>query len=387
MRVLHFADSFSPLTETFIYDYVTELERQGVDNHVATFQRENKESRPFPKVHVVDRPSRWHPRRLWRRALVPLGIGVPRTSDWPQTRSRLSAVLQDVSPDVVHAHFGPMGVLILPLVLETQVPIVVSFHGFDAFRLPEKEFWREKYLGLFEQADKVTAVSNLMAEHLRSIGSQAERTTVVRVGKRVDEYPYRSPSAPVKKWISVGRLTKKKGFEDCIEAFGQHVAEFPGSTLDIIGGGERLESIQHRVEVTGLADCVHILGQRDHSEVKRRLRSADAFVLCSKETEEGDREGVPTVLMEAQAIGLPVVSTEHSGIPEVIPEGNRKFLAPEGEVEAINGCLRRIASLSDEDLAQVAKRGRKKIEHEFNLEKETRKLVGIYESLVHSAVA
>ena len=75
MRVLHFASSFSPLSQTFIYDYVMELEQQGVDNHVVTLTRQNEEQRPFPKVSVVPAPGRWGPVRLWYRGLAALGIG------------------------------------------------------------------------------------------------------------------------------------------------------------------------------------------------------------------------------------------------------------------------------------------------------------------------
>lgn len=385
MRVLHFAKTFSPLSETFIYDYVTELERQGGDNHVMTFRRVNEEDRPFPKVHVIDRPSRWHPRRLVNRALVPLGLGEPRTSDWSLIRDRLASGIDAVDPDVIHAHFGPAGTLIAPVAEAENIPLVVSFHGFDAFKLPSEPFWRDKYPDLFEKAACITVVSKVMEEHLTEADASVDNVAVVRVGKRMDDYPYRAPTAPLRHWISIGRLVEKKGFSDCIHAFRLLTDEFPDASLDIIGDGPCYDSLRNVIDTTGLSGTVRLLGERPHDEVKQRLASADGFVLCSKEATDKDREGVPTVLMEAQAIGLPVVSTTHSGIPEVIPDENQEYLAPEGDVDQLAECLRQLSGHSAEDLKNFSERGRLKVEQDFNLSSEVNTLSGIYESLIVSS--
>jgi len=381
MRVLHFAKTFSPLSETFIYDYVTELERQGVDNHVFALDRKNEESRPFSKVKIVERPGRWNPRRLWHRLLVATGTGDPRTAEWPQLRERLEAVVHNVQPDVIHAHFGPAGVLIGSVAKTNGIPLVVSFHGFDAFKLPTEPFWKKKYSGLFGRADCITVVSNLMAQHLTEVDAPSDKVTVIRVGKHMEEYPYRPPTSPVRNWISVGRLEEKKGFEDCIDAFRHLVGEYPASTLDIIGDGSRYDALQERIASTGLAENVRLLGRRPHSEVKRKLDSVDAFVLCSREADDGNREGVPTVLMEAQAIGLPVVSTTHSGIPEVIPGENQTLLAPEGDVGEIANRMSQLARESVDRLQDLSQQGREKIEQDFNLSNEVGKLKKMYCSL------
>jgi glycosyltransferase involved in cell wall biosynthesis len=293
----------------------------------------------------------------------------------------LAAVVRHVDPDIVHAHFGPAGALIGPVARADDIPLVVSFHGFDAFKLPSEPFWSEKYTTLFEQAKCITVVSDVMAEHLAEIGAPSDKVTVVRVGKRVDEYPYHAPTSHVRNWISVGRLIEKKGFGDCIRAFQRLVADYPASTLDIIGAGPRYDSLQKEIESAGLTEHVRLLGNRPHSEVKQQMASADGFVLCSKEAGDGNREGVPTVLMEAQAVGLPVVSTTHSGIPEVIPESNRDYLASEGEIEEISDCLNRMAEQSVEELQITSERGRQKIEQDFNLFNEVGGLRHTYQTL------
>ncbi|MCS4149346.1 glycosyltransferase involved in cell wall biosynthesis [Salinibacter ruber] len=355
-----------------------ELERQGVENHVVTFNRKNAETRSFPRVELVERPSRWHPRRLWHRSLVPFGMGESRTSDWPLIRNRLLSKVRAINPDVIHAHFGPTGVLIAPVAKAAQVPLVVSFHGFDAFQLPNEEFWRSKYKTLFEGVSRVTVVSDVMYDHLVSIGAPSEKVEVVHVGKRMDDYPFRKPSSPVRRWISVGRLAEKKGYGDCIAAFRKHVEKFPDSTLDIIGDGEKRAELEKQILNKNLEGKARLHGRRPHEEVKAYMRDADGFVLCSKEAEDGNREGIPTVLMEAQAIGLPVVATHHSGIPEVIPEEQHDLLAPEGNTDIIAARLNTVASQTVNELTQIAERGRQKMKREFSLSSEVKALRDTY---------
>ena len=110
-----------------------------------------------------------------------------------------------------------------------------------------------------------------------------------------------------------------------------------------------------------------------HDQVKHELTVADAFILCSKTAPDGDREGVPTVLMEAQAVGLPCVSTRHSGIPEVIPEKNQWLLAEEGNITEIANRMERLVDISIDQLRRVVQRGRSKVEKDFNLTKEVEK--------------
>jgi len=115
MCIAHFRQELSTLTEAFIYDYVVEMYQQGGDTHFATLRRVNEDSRPFSNVTVVERPSRWHPRRLWHRALVPFSERKPLHAEWPLVRDRLEEALREIQPDLVHAHFGPAGIIIAPV--------------------------------------------------------------------------------------------------------------------------------------------------------------------------------------------------------------------------------------------------------------------------------
>ena len=94
-----------------------------------------------------------------------------------------------------------------------------------------------------------------------------------------------------------------------------------------------------------------------------------------------NREGTPTVLIEAQATGLPCITTTHAGIPETIPETNHRFLAPEGDVDALTDCLIGLLNQSPDEILTIARRGRDHVEQEFHLSSEVKKLRSLYRTI------
>lgn len=378
MRVLHFAQSFSPLSETFIYDYVTELERQDVDNHVVTFRHMNAETRPFPKVKIINRPSRWHPRRLWHRALVPLGIGEVRTSDWPQTRDRLEEVVRRIDPHVIHAHFGPEAVLLAPVAERLDVPLVATFYGYDISTLVEESFWRAAYDDLWAQVNAVTVLSEEMKTRVMQNGCPSEKMTVVHLSRNLENFSFQPPDGSVRSFLFVGRLVPKKAPLDAVKAIEEANERGAGLTLDLLGDGSLREEVEQYIKGHSLQDSVTVHGRVPNDEVGRRMKAADAFILPSKTAPNGDREGTPTVLVEAQAIGLPCVSTRHAGIPEMIPDANQDLLVAEGDIEALADVICMLADRSLYDLKQGAKRGRQKVERDFSLSSEAEKIRNTY---------
>jgi len=378
MRVLHFAKSFSPLSETFIYDYVTEVERQGVDNHVVAFKRKNPERRPFPKVDIVERPNRWHPRRLWRRALVPLGIGKARTTDWPQIYDRLETVVRRVRTDVIHAHFGPAGVLMAPVAERLNVPMILTMYGYDISSLPEESFWRGAYDDLWPRSEAVVVLSSEMKGTARDLGCPEEKLRVVHLSRDLDRFPYRPPEPPVESVLFVGRLVPKKAPLDAVQAVEHTNEQGANLHLDLVGDGPLREDVERFVHGQDLADTVTVHGRVPNAEVNERMQGADVFLLPSKTASNGDREGTPTVLVEAQAVGLPCVTTRHAGIPEMIPEANHDLLTDEGDVAGLAARLVRLSSQPPDALTQVAKRGRMKVEREFSVSSQARELHELY---------
>jgi len=381
MRVLHFCGSFSPLTQTFIYDQIVELERQAGDQYVVTLARKDEIARPFPKVHFAKPPAWWNAVRIWNRARgrswgAPLWLST--SAAW---QKRLMRAIRAVSPDGLHAHFGREGILLSPLACQLGLPLITSFYGYDASQLLEDPTWRALLQRHITQAAGTISLSERMRDRLIAIGAPADRAHIVHLGKRLEDYPFLPPKR-VRRFLSVGRMTEKKGHLDTLRAYSYAAGEFPDTHLDIVGEGPLLTAVERFVRTRGLSGNVTLHGGLPHERVRQMLGTADAFLLCSKTAADGDAEGTPTVLLEAQAAGLPCISTFHAGIPEAVPKANHQLLVPEGDVEGITDRLRWLIGATPSDLLRIAELGRAHVHSEYNLLSETRKLRSVYQHVI-----
>ena len=372
MRVAHYCQAFSQLSETAIYTWTTELQRQGVDGHVVTHERLNADQRPFPSVRVVPRPRVTDFDRLGWHLLETIG-SKSEAGSWTTTlQKRLTKALASVGPEVVHAHFGNDAWLALPAVAAVGAPLVVTFHGYDISELMEDEVWRRRYRDdLWPAASFVTVLSEEMREAAQRYGCPEEKIRIVRVGRPIDEMPVREHEPEGRfTLVSIGRLSAKKGHEDTVHAIARLVAEGRSPLLRIFGGGEMQDQLRDLVEQLRLGDCVRLEGACPNDTVLEALRNAHGFVLCSKTAPNGDREGTPNVFVEAQGMGLPCVSTWHAGIPEMIPEQGHALLAAEGDVDQITDRIRKLMEMPSEDRLALGALGHEKMKREYDLETE-----------------
>jgi glycosyltransferase involved in cell wall biosynthesis len=370
MRVAHLIGAFSKLSETFLYDLVLEGAHQGIDTHVITSERVNPDMRPFTQVHEFDINHDLH---------LPDGTRsrIPRDpDDIPLLRAHLMRLVRRVQPDVLHAHFGELGWQAAPVAAALRLPLIVSFHGYDVTRLPRDPLWRARYAELFTIMAAAVVVSHDMRERLLALGAPPGKVHLIHVGKQAGDYPFQPRRPPLRRWLSIGRLVEKKGFDDCIRAFD--AARIPGASLTIIGEGDERSRLESLVRALRCGDRVHLVGALPHDQVIAHLYQADAFILCSRTARSGDTEGIPTVLMEAQLAGLPTITTRHTGIPEAIPPGNRWLLADEGDVPALSTRIVQASSLNADALHQMSTAAHQHIRQHFDLPTTTRQHTRLY---------
>jgi glycosyltransferase involved in cell wall biosynthesis len=181
--------------------------------------------------------------------------------------------------------------------------------------------------------------------------------------------------------LAVGRLDPIKGFDVLVDALGELAKTGRKFRCRIIGSGPLEGDLRARIDRHGIGDWVELLGARPQAEVRAALNAASVFVLPSVVTATGDRDGIPVSLMEAMALGTPVVSTRVSGIPELIEDGREGLLVPEKDAAALAAAIARL--LDDPDLGpRLAVAARAKVEREFDASVEARKLL---ELLAHAA--
>jgi colanic acid/amylovoran biosynthesis glycosyltransferase len=296
--------------------------------------------------------------------------------------------LQRLRPALVHAHTGINGAHALPLVQRLNLPLVVTFHGYDA-TASDEELRRRRTRGrvylrrreaLKSATSRAVAVSRFIAERLRQQGWPDERVVLHYMG--VDTRAFRPDGPPLREreptifWA--GRLVEKKGLEYAIDAMPAVQTRVPGARLVIAGQGERHDSLQRRAATRGAN--VRFVGQIDAAGVRHWLKRSSVYCMPSVRAANGDGEGVPTALIEAMACGLPVVASEHAGIPEAVEHGVTGLLAPERDACALASHLA-ILLTDRERLALMGGGARTRVLEKFDHRRQCAALARLYDDV------
>jgi len=303
----------------------------------------------------------------------------------PYHARRAAARLQRIHHGrLIHAHFGYSGVKLLLLKQMMCVPMVVTFGGKDLTVHAARPRTQDVYRILFEVAEQLVAVSDDLRRRAMEIGCPPEKIVTVRRGVDLGEFSFvdrRSrPGEPVN-LLMVSRLVRKKGHADALAALAALPADAPDWRLRIVGEGEEKAALRRLVRRAGLGGRVAFLGRLPVDRVREEMARADLLVHPSVTSETGDREGIPNVVIEGQARGLPVVGTRHGGIGEAVRDGRTGLLVAEHDVPALSGALARLMRSREERL----KMGRAAAEWaaaEFALERQAERYVGLYRELV-----
>ncbi|HEB87033.1 MAG TPA: colanic acid biosynthesis glycosyltransferase WcaL [Gammaproteobacteria bacterium] len=395
MKIALFVDQFPKLSETFILNQIDGLFERGHEVTIFACQHSGEtrlqgiiENRHLMDVtrYPVDTRSTFLGKVRLRFHLAILGMKYakaiarlrkaftqyPRIGSWRTALMRAEPLLRHENKfDLLFAHFGPNGLRAnwyrdAGLV---DAPLVTVFHGFDLSTYLNHHN-DQVYEPLFRNGDLFLPISRYWQEKLVAIGCPPERTRVHHVGIDCEQFAFQ-PRTYIKGepvvLISVVRLVEKKGVEYAIRAMIEVVASGKPVSYRIIGDGPLLVPLRDLVTQLKLNDHISFLGTKTSEEVTEELAGAQLFLAPSVESHSGDMEGIPTVLMEAMATGMPVISTWHSGIPELVEDGVSGTLVGEREE---NELARAITTLMDfhERWAAMGQFGRQKVLEEFNIQ-------------------
>jgi len=258
--------------------------------------------------------------------------------------SLLARHLRSKSIEVVLAEFGPTGVSIMDACRLAAIPFVVHFHGFDAHHTSTLETYGKSYPVMFSRASAIVAVSRHMRKQLLDLGASPDKVHYLPYGVDCSLFEGARPAAAPPVFLAVGRFVDKKAPYLTLLAFKKTLMRVPDARLIFIGDGELLEACKQLAKVLGVADNVEFRGPQSSGEVAAAMQSSRAFVQHSIRTSYGDSEGTPVTILEAGASGLPVVSTRHAGIPDVVLEGETGFLVDERDVD---GMAEHMAALAE----------------------------------------
>ncbi len=388
--ILIYRDRLLPYSETFIPAQVEAMSRY--QGHYVGVSREASglENLPSDRLFLLEDHAHWP--KISKTAFRFAGL-LPRAFE-PDLRA--------LRPRLIHAHFGPDGVFAGAIARQLKLPLVVTFHGYDAaLQLsPEQAhpspaqqlnqllyhrgtFYRRRYVEqrsrLFAQAAQIIAVSDCIRGHLLAQGCPEHKIKVHYIG--IDRQQFQPapeiPREPVV--LFVGRLVEKKGCGLLLEAMRSVQQLHPQVSTVVIGDGFLRADLERRSQQLGLR--VRFLGRQSTAVVRQWMNRARIFCVPSQMTAQQDVEGLGMVFAEAQAMGLPVVSFASGGVPEVVLDDITGLLAPERDTEALGKALHRL--LEDGELwGKMAIAGQHHIANRFDLAKNTPLLEAIYEGLL-----
>jgi colanic acid/amylovoran biosynthesis glycosyltransferase len=412
MRIALLVSQFPAVSETFIMHHITGLldRRHEVDIYAYQPARQPAAHEALAAYRIQERTVYWGfepaAARTVRLARM-LGAGPARLRELARVPGALRTALRllirrgAVSPtllygmpafrrngrrpyDIIHCHYGWNGAAAV-LLREMGVltgKVVTTFHGTDISAFVRRR-GRHVYGQLFRLGDLFLPVSERWRARLLELGCDERRIVVHRLGidtARLREIQ-RLPGSGRAHLLTVARLVEKKGLAYALQAVASVAPAWPSLRYTIVGDGPLRGSLERLASTLGIGDRVRFLGARTHEEVISSLADADIFILPSVTAQDGDQEGIPIALMEAMAAGLPVLATEHSGIPELVADGVSGYLVPERNAARL--AERLAALLADpERRAAMGQAGTGFVCAQHDVQATNDRLVAVYEALL-----
>ncbi len=399
-RVAYVLKRFPRISETFVAAELLELRRQGEDVIVFALSRPDE---PFshrfldeldvPVVYLPHRPGRepvrvarglaaaWrHPRR-WGRAAV--SVAPPSVRGWRRLLQAtvLARELQMAGIDHVHAHFASTAARIAHLARCMGGPAYsVTAHAKDIYH---QDVRADRLAETLNAAAFVATVSEANVRHLRGLlapGAVVELVPNSVDVERIRSRPTRRPAS--RTVLAVARLVEKKGLDDLVRACGALAASGSPVRLDVVGDGPLRAELVARARACGVD--ARFLGPLDHDDVLDHYATAAVFALPCVVASTGDRDGLPTAVLEAMASGLPVVATAVNGLAEAVVDGVTGFVVPERDPGALADAIDRV--LCDPVLAdRLGRAGRRRVVDRFSLRASATRLRQLFPGDGHAA--
>lgn len=376
IHVLHSTAIWLPQTQPWLHDLVRFLP-EPIVSHVAAERIENLEQFPVARLHV--RRNRGVIDRLARRALR-------RVGQTPAMR-HVRRVAETLRPTVIHSHFGNRGWADIGAAAATGACLMTSFYGLDVDQIPRTSpVWRERYGELFRTAQWILVLGPHMAERIRKLGCPEEKRLIHHVGVDVAAIAFRprrwEAGRPLRVLMAAS-FREKKGIPLGLEALARLAKSIPVAITLIGDASDEARSQRERarilatVERWSIGDRLRLMGYQPHAVLLQEAYRHDIFMSPSLTASDGDTEGTPVTLMEMMASGMPVVSTFHSDIPEVVQHGHTGRLASEGNPQEL---LQQLEWLIEEpsEWAPMLAAARAHIESEFDARRQGERLAAIY---------
>lgn len=371
-RIAYVLKMYPRFSETFIVSEI--LAREAAGEEIVIFSlRPPADARFHPELARVQAPviqvgRSSSPRRLWEAWGTAMADPVLAAGMSAHLHELIGAGVDDAEQAVavamlarehgvthLHAHFASMATTVARLAgLLTDLPYSFTAHAKDIFHRDVQDADLARKL---RDADHAVTISEYNRRHLRHrFGDEITAgLELVRNGLELERFPYRRRAdlAEVPVLLGVGRLVEKKGFDQLIDVVHALREEGRQVRAEIVGDGPLRDELAARIDELGLCQHVRLLGPRTQEEVRHLLEEADLFVAPFVIGADGNADGLPTVLLEAMATGIPCVAASVTAVGEVILDGRTGWLVPTGDTAALVGAVREALDPTTDRLART----------------------------------
>jgi colanic acid/amylovoran biosynthesis glycosyltransferase len=385
LRVVHSTPVWLPTTMTWLHAQVENLPKS-ITSRVVCEHVENRDRFPVDDLRCLADASPL--RRTFEKVTRKLGV----RNHLPF----LTEACRDAS--LLHSHFGHIAWRDLGAARDAGIPQVVTFYGRDVVGLPREDArWVQRYPEMFARVAAIFCEGPHMARCVVALGADPARVHVHHLGVDLSRIPFQprvwKPGQPLRILLA-GAFREKKGIPDALEAISRLRRRRPGLPLEVTLIGDHSGDAATRAEAARIHTAiarhrlpVRLLGFQPHQRLYEEAYAHHIFLSPSVEAQDGDTEGgAPVTLIELAASGMPVVSTTHCDIPNVVRHGESALLAPEHDVELLAQHLELLVDAPGR-WRPLAAAARTRIEMEFDAQRQGARLAAQYQRVISAQAA
>ena len=397
LRVGYVVKRYPRYSETFIVNEILQHEEAGLPVEIfalrpvlETHFQDVLAAVRAPVTYIPDNISKaaslWASMTAARRGLPDFWTAIENLGEIEaedlQQAMELALLARERSITHFHAHFGTVAATVTRLAARfARIPYTLTLHAKDIYHVSVDPGVMGKKLG---DAARVITVSDYNQRHLAAAYEHAA-AKILRVynGLNLERFTFSPPNRTRREILAVGRLVEKKGFDGLIDACSILRDQGVDVQCRIVGEGAERANLSARIEQLNLGAHVRLAGPQPQAELIGTFREAAVFAAPCVIGADGDRDGLPTVLLEAMALGVPCVATDVTGIPELVRNGETGLCVPQRDPAALAAALKRL--LDDADLRiHLATRARRLIEQDFDIHRNAAQLRKTFAAATHS---
>jgi len=374
MKILMYSQSIGTATETFIHQDAVRLSKKHELLYICDTIADSGNYTLYNNIKVIESD----PMGILKRALLKFDIHM----DYYNKRfsQTLNQTIDEFKPDVIHCQFGIQALKLIDNLQDTNIPVVIQFRGFDASSLLRKKSYikrlkevlnRDNYYSIF--------VAKSLRKNLKEHHINVKNSMILHSGIDLTKFvKEKEKEHDTFTFLQVSSLGAKKGHEYTLKAFAKFLSSQNTKNFKLVltGDGARKSVLLDLVHELGIEDYVDFVGFVSPEEAKELMQNADVFVHHSITPSSGDEEGIPNAVMEAMAMELPVISTYHAGIPELVADGVNGYLVKERDIDTY---AKRMSDIMTWGRMKI---NREVIADEFEIGKHIEKLETFYKTML-----